>query len=250
VHAVCFIRAEQNNLIIAPSKPCCFRCADVFVIADLTAAECHHLLMLLHEWDLAGTGRHSMTDVYTCLQLLTLVRLPSGALSGQGASHVSGLHLPERPDSRQSNATASSLATSTSAVCKGAANTGAGDVTGGSLGGSGRQQAKGSKRGAIGAAWEGMQGSGAAAGHTGSRGGLTLKEAYLKERVAALETELTQARSGTSTVRSKEVRVTGLSRRAPLQNMQCCCSSCQFAAEDMESHRHSSTRRCCSAAWP
>lgn len=192
-------------------------CADVLVTADLTPAESHHLLMLLHEWDLAGTGRHSMTDVYTCLQLLMLVRLPSGALSGQGASHVSGLNLPERPDSRQSNATASSLTTSTSAVCKGAANTGP-DVTGASLGPSGRHQAKGSKRGAIGAAWEGMQGTGAAAGPAGGRGGLTLKEAYLKERVAALETELTQARSGTGTVRSKEVRASELCKGTSVQH--------------------------------
>lgn len=194
--------------------------------------------MLLHEWDLAGTGRHSMTDVYTCLQLLTLVRLPSGALSGQGASHVPGLNLPERPDSRQSNATVSSLTTSTSAVCKGAANTSAsqlaGEFNGASLGGSGRQQAKGSKRGAIGAAWEGMQGGGAAAGPAGSRGGLTLKEAYLKERVAALETELTQARSSTGTVRSKEVRMSDLSRGTSVRHMQRCCSSCLVIAGTLD----------------
>lgn len=156
--------------------------------------------MLLHEWDLASSGRHTLTEVYVCLQLLALVRLPAGALSSHTAAAASGLALPERPDSRQSNATASSFTTSTSAAGK-TMQLPVGDA---GLGGS-KQQRKPGKRGSISAAWEGLQASGPAAGPATAKGGLTLKEAYLKERVAALEAELAQARSGKSTVHSKEV---------------------------------------------
>lgn len=152
--------------------------------------------MLLHEWDLASSGRHTLTDVYVCLQLLAFVRLPAGALSSQAAAAASGL---ERPDSRQSNATASSLTTSTCAAAKAVGDAGQGG------GSSGRQQRKPGKRGTISAAWEGLQASGPAAGAAAPKGGLTLKEAYLKERVAALEAELAQARSGKGAVHSKEV---------------------------------------------
>lgn len=158
--------------------------------------------MLLHEWDLAGAGRHSLTDIYVCLQLLNLVRVPAGALSGQGAAHSSGLMLPERPDSCQSNATTSSLTTSTSAAGKQTAGT-APQLPAATAQ---SHQKKAAQRGAIGAAWEGLQGGGGAAGGGGgSKGGLSLKEAYLKERVAALEAELTHARSGSGAVNSKEV---------------------------------------------
>lgn len=179
------------------------------VHADLTLPEAHHLLMLLHEWDLASTGRHSLTDVYVCLQLLALVRLPTGALSSQGAAPASALALPERPDSRQSNATASSLTTNTSTAGKASVQQLPGsDPYGAAAGaGSGRQQKKPGKRGAISAAWEGLQASGPAVGAAAAgKGGLTLKEAFLKERVAALEAELSNARSGAGAVHSKEVR--------------------------------------------
>jgi hypothetical protein len=168
--------------------------------ADLTAAEAHHLLMLLHEWDLAGTGRHSLTDVYVCLQLLSLVRVPAGALPRHGTAGSSGLMLPERPDSRQSNATTSSITTSTFAAGKGTAGT-APQLPAAAVQ---PQQKKPAKRGAIGAAGEGLQGGGASAGAV-SKGGLSLKEAYLKERVAALEAELTHARSGSGAISSREV---------------------------------------------
>jgi hypothetical protein len=174
--------------------------------ADLTAAEAHHLLVLLHEWDLAGTGRHSLTDMYICLQLLALVRVPAGALSGQGNAPTTGLALQERPDSRQSNATTSSLTNSTSAA--GRLSTGgpaAGQLQAGGAA-SAQQKRSGGKKGVTtGAAWEGAAGAG---GGSGSKAGLSLKEAYLKERVAALEAELTHARSpGTGGhVHSKEVR--------------------------------------------
>lgn len=157
--------------------------------------------MLLHEWDLPGTGRHSLTDVYTCLQLLALVRVPAGALSGQGNAPTSGLALQERPDSRQSNATTSSL-TILSTSAAGKLTTGAaGQLQAG--GASAAQQKRPSKKGAIGAAGEGLQGAGAGGG---SKAGLSLKEAYLKERVAALEAELTHTRPGTAPVHGKEVR--------------------------------------------
>lgn len=210
--------------------------------ADLSPAEAHHLLLLLHEWDLTSTGRHSLTDVYVCLQLLTLVRLPAGALSSQvqaqqgHAAAGGGLFVcPERPDSRLSNATTSSLATTTSAAGRAvvAANSSSAHSTleSAALGGghNSRQQkrAQGGKRSggtaAGGTAWDGL-GSAAAStlggvggggglqhgGGGGGRaaGGLTLKEAYLKERVAALEVELSHARSGAGGAggHSKEVR--------------------------------------------
>lgn len=180
------------------------------VHADLTPPEAHHLLMLLHEWDLASTGRHTLTDVYVCLQLLALVRLPSGALSSQGAAPASALALPERPDSRQSNATASSFTTNTSTAGKASSQQLPGSDAYGAAAagaGSGRQQKKPGKRGAIGAAWEGLQASGPAGGAAAAgKGGLMLKEAFLKERVAALEAELSNARSGAGAVHSKEVR--------------------------------------------
>lgn len=183
--------------------------------ADLTAAEAHHLLVLLHEWDLPGTGRHSLTDVYVCLQLLALVRVPAGALSGQGNAPTSGLALqPERPDSRQSNATTFSLTNSMSAAGPRLTAGTPGQLQGGGRASS-AQQKRPSKKGAIGSAWEGgLQGAGGAGG--GSKAGLSLKEAYLKERVAALEAELTHTRSGTDgPLHSKEVRA-------------CCFRTCEL----------------------
>lgn len=166
--------------------------------------------MLLHEWDLPGTERHSLTDVYTCLQLLALVRVPAGALSGQGNAPTSGLALQERPDSLQSNSTTSSLTTSTSAAGRLTAGGAAGQLQAGGAPAA-QQKRPGKKGAAIGAAWEGgLQGAGGAGG--GSKAGLSLKEAYLKERVAALEAELTHTRSGTGPVHSKEVRACLLHR--------------------------------------
>jgi len=204
-----------------PAVCSCRSVSSASLAADLTAAEAHHLLMLLHEWDLSGTARHSLTDVYVCLQLLALVRVASGVLSGQGQGHgqlpPSGLQPhPDRPDSRQSTATASSLTTNSTTVPNKAA-AGAGDGPAGFSRQANRQQGKHSKRGAIGAAWEGLgSGSGAAGsgpggvggGSSGSRGGVTLKEVYLKERVATLEAELSHARAGAGGVSSKEVRLT------------------------------------------
>lgn len=198
-----------------------------FLCTDLTAAEAHQLLMLLHEWDLAGTGRHSLTDIYICLQLLTLVRVPAGALSGQGAAAASGLALPDRPDSRQSNATTSSLTTSTSVAGRVLAGAAAAVGGAGSGGGLPQQKRQQNKRGAIGAAWEGLQGPGGNNG--GSKAGLSLKEAYLKERVAALEAELTHARSGSGAVHTKEV------------SSGCRCGHSEGLYPDSSFSQHSST---------
>lgn len=171
--------------------------------ADLTPAEAHHMLVLLHEWDLAGCGRHSLTDVYVCLQLLALVRVSAGALSSTVHQTTTSTVL-DRPDSRLSNATASSNHTTTSTA---ALPPGSRAVVHEAAGGQGsnrqQQRSKPSKQGSSAVVTsEGMTGGvgalhGGVRGVGGGGGGLSLKEAYLKERVAGLEAELARVtRSG------------------------------------------------------
>jgi hypothetical protein len=173
---------------------------------DLSPDEACHLLALLHEWDLGSNDRHSLTDVYAALQLLTLVRVPPGALSVQhqeGGGHwqafgQSGVVIPERPDSRSSTATTLSHTTSTMANVA-AAGVGVGRQP---TNRPGRTQQPG-RRGGAAVSWEGdaaqagtgQSQSAAAAAAAAAGHGPSLREVYLRERVAALEAELAAAAS-------------------------------------------------------
>ncbi|WIA13452.1 hypothetical protein OEZ85_007032 [Tetradesmus obliquus] len=44
------------------------------LMPDLSPREGQYLLVLLHEWDVTGSTRHSLTDVYAALQLLKLAK--------------------------------------------------------------------------------------------------------------------------------------------------------------------------------
>jgi hypothetical protein len=147
--------------------------------------------MVLHEWDATGSTRHSLTDIYAALQLLTLAKVPLGALPA-----ASG---PDRPDSRQST-TSTSLTSCTAATQSTAAPAAATSAAG-------RDKAAGRQQGRAGAnVSRRSNGIGADTLAGSLAGGMAfLKEAYLSERVAALEAELAHARSSSGAASSQQV---------------------------------------------
>jgi hypothetical protein len=161
---------------------------------DLTPKEACHLLVLLHEWDLTGSTRHSLTDVYAALQLLKLAKVPFGGLPAAA--------LPDRPDSRQSTTSTSltSCSAATQPTAAAAAAAAAGTFS------AGREKTVGRQQGRAGANVS-RRSNGVGADVAGSLAGgmASLKEAYLSERVAALEAELAHARSSSGTVSNEQV---------------------------------------------
>jgi hypothetical protein len=184
----------------------------VCALADLTPGEARHVLVLLHEWDLAATGRHSITELFAALQLLTLVRLPPGALSARAAGAAADgggaacTHQASRlllcqeqqraPEARES--VRGSLLDPQHHAQRGSA----GAATASS------QSLQAAQQRPPPPPQQQQQAATAAAGH-----GPTLREVHLKERVAALEAQLAhaqQARVATqqgSVGDSREVRV-------------------------------------------
>lgn len=164
----------------------------LFRCADLSPREGQYLLVVLHEWDVTGSTRHSLTDVYAALQLLKLAKVPLGALPACAG--------PDRPDSRQST-TSTSLTSCTAATQSTAAPAAATPAA------AGRDKALGRQQGRAGAnASRRSNGIGADLAGCLAGGMASLKEAYLSERVAALEAELAHAKSSTGTVSSQQVR--------------------------------------------
>jgi hypothetical protein len=163
---------------------------------DLTPKEACHLLVLLHEWDLTGSTRHSLTDVYAALQLLKLAKVPLGALPAAAG--------PDRPDSRQS--TTSTSLTSCSAATQPPAPAAAAAAAAAATPSAGREKALGRQQGRAGANVS-RRSNGIGSDLAGSLAGgmASLKEAYLSERVAALEAELAHAKSSSGTVSNQQV---------------------------------------------
>lgn len=141
--------------------------------------------MLLHEWDVRGSNRHSMADVCSALQLLRLVRMPAGLSAA--AQQPQSQAAADRPDSRQS--TSSSAATKASGA----------DLH--------RQQQEQQQADAGASKRVGEAGGGISACSSGSThaAGQSLKEAFLRERISALEHELAQARSGGTATSTQQV---------------------------------------------
>jgi hypothetical protein len=165
----------------------------LFHPADLSPKEAQYLLVVLHEWDITGSTRHSLTHVYAPLQLLKLTKVPLGAVPAACG--------PDRPDSRQST-TSTSLTSCTAATQSSAP----GGPAAAALA-AGREKALNRQQGRAGAnANRCSNGLGADMAGSLANGMASLKEAYLSERVAALEAELAHARSSSGTASSQQVR--------------------------------------------
>ena len=136
--------------------------------ADASTAEGRQLLALAHEWDITHEGSYSLQDLYILLQLPNIVKAPAGGSAAAAAAAASF-----RP----------------------------GTGGGGASGGLRRNQGASAgllTRGAGGRSFShgGMQGASSSNGAvTGAAGTGSLQEAYLRERVAALEAELDQRRA-------------------------------------------------------
>eukprot|EP00878_Enallax_costatus_P040039 GHUV01046013.1.p1 GENE.GHUV01046013.1~~GHUV01046013.1.p1 ORF type:complete len:1080 (+),score=460.51 GHUV01046013.1:920-4159(+) len=165
---------------IAPERPdSCLSSAQIVellkqqqLMPDLSPTEARHLYALLHEWDVLGSNRHSLTDLYAALQLLKLARVAPGSIA------------PERPDSCLS----SSSSFKTTASAPKAQHSATSDRAP-----AGPKQHRTSAPGVSKRSSAAVPGDGQANGHSAPVS-TSLREAYLTERVSALEAEL--ARKG------------------------------------------------------
>lgn len=149
--------------------------------ADLSPTEARHLHVLLHEWDVSGSNRHSLADLCAALQLLKLARVAPGSLG------------PERPNSHSSNS--SSFVTLSSAITT--QHTAVGDRPHVAPKQHIASAPDVSKRSAQ------APGFGQANGHSVPVH-TTTREAYLAERVSALEADLARSRDHKGAVNNQQ----------------------------------------------
>jgi hypothetical protein len=151
----------------------------VLLLPDASAALGRQLLALLQDWDTTSSGRWTQSDLAAALQLAQLIRAPPGGSAAAAAAAAA---------SRPGSPMLGSLADAGEASFEGGGGAGPRSL--------GRMMSR--VRGVGGPGSSSQNGS-------GGGGGGSLQEQYLRERVAALESELAGVRAGSKGVDAASV---------------------------------------------